>query len=100
MQGAQSSRCASVHTDFIHTFEIPTVFSRQTMQAIKTGKLVKNARVEIVAALYSRMIQQIPAPTPYEYRVACQRLIPNFTRQNGNWNSKYTIYYNTKTDYC
>ena len=48
------------------------------MKAIETGRLTKSARVEVISALYSRMLQIKPDPSPYEYTVACQRLIEHF----------------------
>ena len=45
------------------------------MKAIRKGILTKSARVEMTNALYSRMVQHNPRPTPFEYKTACSRLI-------------------------
>ena len=48
------------------------------MAAIKNGDILKSARVEIVAAMYTRMLQHNSYPSPYEYKVACQRLVHKY----------------------
>ncbi len=48
------------------------------MKATETGQLTKSARIEIVAAMHSRILQKQPYPSPYEYMVTCQRLIERY----------------------
>ena len=38
----------------------------------------KTTRIEIINALYSRMIQHIEYPTTEDYKVACWRLVNKF----------------------
>ena len=49
--------------------------------------LTKTARVEIIAALATRMVQYTRYPTPYEYQTVCKKLIqtyPNIQDPVGN----------------
>ena len=50
------------------------------MQNIERGVLTKNARVEIVSAMYTRMLQHQQYPSPEEYRVACRRLVEQYKK--------------------
>ncbi len=84
-QSSHSSTTTTVETQatsstFASTFEIPLKFSRRTMEAIETGGIVcKSARVEIVNSLYSRMLQHIEYPTHEHYKVACWRLVGQYS---------------------
>lgn len=42
--------------------EIPKRFSQKTMQCLQSGVVSRNARVEIISALHSRMIQHSEFP--------------------------------------
>ena len=49
--------------------------------------LTKTARVEIIAALATHMVQYTRYPTPYEYQTVCKKLIqayPNIQDPVGN----------------
>lgn len=37
--------------------------------------MTKTARVEIVAALHTRMLQHTDYPTPQDYKLVCQKLV-------------------------
>lgn len=63
------------------------MYSRRTMKAIQTGQITKSSRIEIIAAMHSRILQIQPYPSPYEYMVVCQRLVqcyPSLEDQIGN----------------
>lgn len=66
---------------------MPTAFSFKTMKAIETGEMTKTARVEVVAALHTRMLQHSEYPTPQDYKLVCQKLIgvyPTLSDCNGS----------------
>ena len=48
------------------------------MAALKREQLTKAARIEIVAALHTRMLQYADYPTPAEYRTVCTRLVKKY----------------------
>ena len=45
------------------------------MKAIRSGVVTKMARVEIIAALHTRMLQLADYPTPQDYKLVCQKLV-------------------------
>ena len=42
------------------------------------GIMPTTARIEIIDAMYTRMIQHRPYPTSHEYTVICHRLVEKF----------------------
>lgn len=56
--------------------------------------MTKAARVEIIAALATRMVQYTRYPTPHEYKTVCKKLIqtyPNIQDPVGNGYVSITI---------
>ena len=78
------------------TFEVPTSYSFKTMKAIRSGVVTKTARVEIIAALHTRMLQLADYPTPQDYKLVCQKLVsvyPTLGDCNGSGYVSDTYYY-------
>ena len=65
--------------DWAHTFEVPKRFSFKTMEAITTGIITKNARIEIINAMHTRMLQYVDYPTPEQYKIVCWKLVQKYT---------------------
>lgn len=77
-------------SDWVYTVDIPEVFSRKTMDILSSGKAVtKNARIEIVAAIFTRMLQYKEKPTPFEYRTVCKRLVEKYPALQDQSDSGY-----------
>lgn len=62
----------------MHMFYLPDCFSSKTMAAIHRGQITKAVRIEIIAAMHTRMLQHTLYPTANEYRTACQRLVDKY----------------------
>lgn len=63
----------------MHSIEIPDKFSASTMKGLNDPNGISStSRIEIIDALYTRMIQHRSYPTPYEYSVVCYRLVERF----------------------
>lgn len=58
--------------------QIPTRFSKRKMKAIDKTKMTKNARVEIVDSLYTRMLQHADYPSSHQYTTAVRRLVETY----------------------
>ena len=65
-------------SQWVHSFQLPEKSTVNTTKAIHTGKMTKNSRIEIIASMYTRMLQFHAYPSPYEYKVACLRLVTKF----------------------
>lgn len=74
-QGDSEGHLPLPRTDWAKTMDIPKIFSRKTMECIKNKALTKNARVEIVNAVYSRMLQFTRWPSSEEYTTVSWRLV-------------------------
>ena len=58
--------------------------------------MTKMARVEIIAALHTRMLQLADYPTPQDYKLVCQKLVsvyPTLGDCNGSGYVSDTYYY-------
>ena len=90
----QKPLCPS-KSDWVYTLDIPEVFSAKTMKILRSGEAVtKNARIEIVAALHTRMLQFQEKPSPFEYRTVCKRLVEKYPALQDQSDSGYV------SDYC
>ena len=79
----------------MYTLDIPEVFSAKTMKILRSGEAItKNARIEIVAALHTRMLQFQEKPSPFEYRTVCKRLVEKYPALQDQSDSGYV------SDYC
>ena len=74
----QSGSPSMASSSWVHTFYLPDCFSSKTMAAIRRGHITKAARIEIIAAMHTRMLQHTLYPTANEYRTACQRLVDKY----------------------
>ena len=62
--------------------------------------MTKTARVEIVAALHTRMLQHTDYPTPQDYKLVCQKLVgvyPTLADCNGSGYVSIHCYYDCMT---
>lgn len=57
------------------SLKIPTAFSVKTEEAIKTGRLTKRCRTEIVQSVSSLMLVHTKTPTSDQYNTVCRKLI-------------------------
>lgn len=64
--------------NWLDSFEIPLQFSFKTKQAIETGVLTKVARVEVINAVATHLVQYTRTPTPHEYQTVCKKLIRRY----------------------
>lgn len=75
-------RTSSTHQtspiNWARTIAIPTRFSPSTMKCVKEKHLTKKSRLEIVNAVYSRMIDYAEYPTSEQYTTVCWRMIEQF----------------------
>ena len=77
-------------SDWVYTLDIPEVFSRKTMDILSSGKAVtKNTRIEIVAAIFTWLLQYKEKPTPFEYRTVCKRLVEKYPALQDQSDSGY-----------
>ena len=74
----QSGSPSMASSSWVHTFYLPDCFSSKTMAAIHRGQITKAVRIEIIAAMHTRMLQHTLYPTANEYRTACQRLVDKY----------------------
>lgn len=48
------------------------------MSALQRGVITRAARIDIVSAMHTVMMQYEPYPTSYIYQTACKRLLAKF----------------------
>ena len=66
------------NNDWHHSFAVPCNFSTSTEEALKSGKLTRPNRTEIVQALSTAMLVYTKVPTKEQYNTVCQKLIERF----------------------
>lgn len=57
---------------------IPTRFSAETTACVKSGKLSKKARDEIINSLSTMMLVHTSRPSPEDFTVICSRLVEKY----------------------
>ena len=80
VQSDRAQKQCPNESTWVLTFDIPTEYSHGTKRGIETGQLTKASRCEIVHALYTRVLQYTPTPSPFVYSRVCQLLVARFPK--------------------
>lgn len=83
----------STQVDWAKNITIPTRFSRETTNAIDSGRITRKARDEIVNSLSTLVLVHTMHPTSDDYNVLCSRLVKKHAVLKDHIGSGYVSFY-------